>query len=94
MFGVAIFGLIKGEPSRLFAPYDYKDRFCGIDDEVKDYPYLFIANFQPTGSDLWYASSGDYELIYKRIFHDESVCVKKCPTENSPTVECPPDKDS
>jgi hypothetical protein len=47
MFAVAFYGLIKGEPTRLFAPYDYKDRFCGVDAEVEEYPYLFITNFQP-----------------------------------------------
>ena len=56
MFAIMIFGLIKGEPSRLFAPYDFKNRFCGVDDSVKEYPYLFVTNFQPTYSDGWYAT--------------------------------------
>ena len=64
MFAVAIFGLIKGEPSRLFAPYDNWNRFCGVDESVKDYPYLFIANFEPAYSDGWYATTGEYEKIY------------------------------
>lgn len=60
MFAVAIFGLIKGEPARLFAPYDFDNRFCGVDESVKEYPYLFVTNFQPTYADGWAASQENY----------------------------------
>jgi hypothetical protein len=44
MFAVAGYGLIKGSPGRLTAPYDFKERFCGYDEGVEEYPYMFIAN--------------------------------------------------
>jgi len=94
MFAVAIFGLIKGEPGRLFAPYDFDYRFCGYDPEVKEFPNLFITNFQPTYTDAYYAASGDYNEVIFRIFHFDTVCVKACPSVKNPDIDCPPDKDS
>ena len=81
MFAVAIYGLIKGSPGRLFAPYDMQERFCGYDEGVEEYPYMFIANLKWTYTDASSAAWGEYEAIYKRVFFEEAVCVKQCPTE-------------
>ena len=30
-----------GHPDDIFVPFDSKNRLCGVDEEVKDKPYLF-----------------------------------------------------
>jgi solute carrier family 44 (choline transporter-like protein), member 2/4/5 len=39
---VSLFGYQNGKPDRLLAPLDGNGRFCGIDNEVKDYNYLYL----------------------------------------------------
>ncbi len=39
---VSLFGYQNGRPDRLLAPLDADGRFCGIDNDVKDYNYLYL----------------------------------------------------
>lgn len=51
-FGLFIDGVANGEVARLTRPYDSNNlmypnlsrRQCGIDDAVKDYPYIYITD--------------------------------------------------
>ena len=42
MMGLTIHGFIEGNPEKFVAPYDRSGKFCGHDDGVKDYPYLYM----------------------------------------------------
>lgn len=42
MVSIAIYSLVKGDPKALYKPYDFKDRICGFDAEVKDYGKLYM----------------------------------------------------
>lgn len=42
MFGVAIFGLVKGDPKAFIKPYDFTNSICGVNDTVKDYGKLYF----------------------------------------------------
>jgi hypothetical protein len=42
MFGIAAWGYSQGNPGLIGRGYDYNGRMCGMDDEVKDYPYLYF----------------------------------------------------
>jgi len=44
LFALFIYGVSTGTPNLLMTPYDSNNprRQCGIDSEVKDYPYLYF----------------------------------------------------
>lgn len=41
MVAAAAYGYSKGDPIKLITPIDSDGRFCGQDEAVKDYPFLF-----------------------------------------------------
>ena len=67
---VSFFGYQNGKPERLFAPLDADGRFCGLDDNMTDYKYLYLALdplAAPSVSDLF----------------QTAVCVKSCPQNDT-----------
>jgi hypothetical protein len=59
------YGYQNGKVGKLMAPLDADNNFCG-QDELKNYPLLYITNFD--------------SLSITEIF-SSSVCVSKCPQD-------------
>jgi len=94
MFGTAIYGLIKGHPKVMIAPYDHSGNYCGINKTYEEYGHLYFTNLSPT----WTDASGRTHVpkpweIGKRVFYEESVCVKECPKNKGQKPECHPGHD-
>ena len=85
MFASAFYGLIKGEPRTMVAPYDHSEMTCGIDDDVKDYGKLYLARLAPTEYDQ--ENIHHPTRVMRRIFFEDAVCVKKCPMTKDDTLE-------
>lgn len=85
MFASAIYGLIKGKPRTMVAPYDHSEMTCGIIDDVKDYGKLYLARLEPQPDDA--DNIGHPTRIMRRIFFEDAVCVKKCPMSKDDTLE-------
>lgn len=47
-------GLTRGDPVRLLAPLDANGKFCGVDEGLVDYKYLFFADIE---GNEWVANS-------------------------------------
>lgn len=67
MFGTAFYGLIKGHPKAMIKPYDFTNKFCGINDTTKEYGKLFLSDLAPK----W--PQGDFEpaptqIAYKMFY--------------------------
>lgn len=88
MMGTAFYGLVKGHPKAMIAPYDFTNNLCGVNDTVKDYGKLYFTTLAPTWSDANLQPSP--LQIAKRIFYQEAVCVKECPNKKGLKLKCPP----
>lgn len=88
MFGTAFYGLVKGHPKAMLAPYDFTNSLCGVNDTVAEYPKLYFTTLAPTWSDTNLKPSP--LQIAKRIFYQEAVCVKECPSAKGQKIQCPP----
>ena len=79
----AIYGFVAGDPWKLIAPIDGDGRICGYSSvdgvDMSNYKYLFIG-------DINEALSPD-KATQRNLF-DYGVCVKECPTEKNPSIEC------
>lgn len=64
MMGLTIHGFIEGNPEKYISPYDRDSQFCGHDEAVKDYPYLY-----------W----PDMSSYSAKEFMNQGICVKECP---------------
>lgn len=84
MLGSAFYGLVKGEPGAMIAPYDFTNSLCGVNDTVGDYPKLYFTTLAPTWSDTSLTPSP--LQIAKRIFYQEAVCVKECPVKKGENI--------
>ena len=69
MMGLTIHGFIEGNPEKFVAPFDLKGQFCGHDESVVDYPYLYMPNL---GTDS------------PRDILNSGVCVDECPNPELP----------
>jgi hypothetical protein len=70
MIFITIYGFAHGNITKLLAPIDGNNNFCGID-EYKDYPVLYIGNLLKATVG---AGTGQLASVF-----DTSVCAKKCP---------------
>ena len=73
-----------GDPWKLIAPIDGDNHVCGYPNtdgkDMTGYPYLFIGEISTV-------LSPDFDKSKQSLF-DYGVCVKQCPTENKPDLEC------
>ncbi len=74
---VSIFGYQNGKPERLLAPLDADGRFCGLDEVVKNYNYLYLV-IDPTATPS-----------VSNLF-ETAVCVSTCPMNDDKDIECVP----
>ena len=74
---VFAYGLAKGDPSKLFIPYDEDRRGCGYDSGLKDYKYIFFYQLGKNATEwgnLTISSNYNSSAILINAF-----CVDKCP---------------
>jgi len=78
LLGIAGYSVYTGDPKKLVAHQDGDRRFCGIDEDVKDYPKVYWTfNFETSHSN----QMGEY--------FKTAVCVKECPKETTKTkIDC------
>lgn len=69
---IGFYGFTLGDPQRLLHPTDSNGRICGVDETVKDKPYLFYFDL---------TRCADPSVLIKGC-PTPQICVKKCPTEN------------
>lgn len=69
---VGIYAFTHGDPGRLLSPTDSEGQRCGLDDKVRNKPYLFFF-------DLMKCAASDAVI---NGCPTPQVCVDKCPTEN------------
>lgn len=69
----------------MIKPYDHSEMICGFDEDVKDYGKLYLAKLEPQPSDV--ANAKHPGRVLRRIFFEDSVCVKKCPQSEDDTLE-------
>lgn len=69
MMGLTIHGFIEGNPEKFVAPFDLNEKFCGHDEGLEDYPYLYMPNLNDGG--------------VKDILNT-GICVDECPTPDKP----------
>ena len=62
----------------MLKPYDHSELLCGVNESVKDYGKLYLARLEAKADDMEMSATD----ILKRVFFEDSVCVKKCPTSN------------
>jgi hypothetical protein len=72
LLGIAGYSVYTGDPKKLVAHQDGNRRFCGIDDDVKDYPKVYWT------FDYGKSSATNLEEMFKT-----AVCVKECPKETT-----------
>lgn len=52
LLAFASYNYVAGDVNRLLAPQDASRRFCGIDKEVEDFPYVYWTfSIEPTSTD-------------------------------------------
>ncbi|KAI9562773.1 hypothetical protein GHT06_010227 [Daphnia sinensis] len=69
---IGFYGFTLGDPQRLLHPTDSNGRICGVDETLKDKPYLFYFDL---------TRCADPSVLIKGC-PTPQVCVKTCPTEN------------
>lgn len=67
MLGCTIYGSTNGDVQKMMAPYDYQNRFCGID-ALADYEKLYFTKVV-----------ADESQDPIKVLFQNAVCVKKCP---------------
>jgi len=75
IIGIFGYGVKNGQVEAIIAPVDGDSRICGFTPEVKDYPYLYLAN-------LSNAMSNPTKMF------DSGSCVKACPAKKGDKIEC------
>lgn len=75
MFYMIIWGYVNGDPAKLLAPVSGDGQFCGQEEGLYDYPYLYI--FDITAATTTADSMFEY-----------GVCVNECPATASSTYTC------
>lgn len=75
MFGAMFYGIVKGEPKVMLAPYDFTGNICGVNKTVAKFPKLYMTKLAPEWSDSLSTGPG----IMRSFFFAEAVCVEKCP---------------
>lgn len=76
MFGVAIFGTIKGEPKAFIKPYDFSKSICGVNKTVEGHGKLYFTKLSPN---MWDAM--EHDTLVRKIVFENAVCVSECPKE-------------
>tara|TARA_B110000305_G_scaffold163342_1_gene180675 strand:- start:7 stop:231 length:225 start_codon:yes stop_codon:yes gene_type:complete len=69
MMGLTIHGFIEGNPEKFVAPFDLNEKFCGHDEGLENYPYLYMPNLNEAG--------------VKGILNT-GICVDECPNPDKP----------
>mmetsp|Transcript_169614 Transcript_169614/g.538510 ORF Transcript_169614/g.538510 Transcript_169614/m.538510 type:complete len:753 (+) Transcript_169614:98-2356(+) len=77
MFALAFLGLVEGDVKRITHGMDYNGRLCGVDEAVKDLPFLYYCGFLER--------AGDYP---KHLNYQSRSCVAECPTNSSEQIPC------
>ena len=72
---VSVFGYQNGKPERLLAPLDANGRFCGLDEEVKAHPYLYLV------------INPEQSTSISNLF-ETAVCVSTCPMNDDTPIDC------
>ncbi|XP_032776973.2 choline transporter-like 2 [Daphnia magna] len=74
---IGIYGFILGDPQRLLYPTDSYGRICGVDEKLKDKPYLFYFDLTQCADSFLFTSGCP----------TPQVCVKTCPVENFVAID-------
>jgi len=69
------YGNANGNVAKLLAPINSDKVLCGLSSEFKDHKYLYLTKW-------------DVETIAKMKMFDYGVCVNKCPSASTDTLEC------
>lgn len=69
---VGVYAFTHGDPGRLVSPTDLDGLRCGLDDKVRDKPYLFFFDLTKCA----------VETTISNVCPTPQVCVKECPTKN------------
>jgi hypothetical protein len=69
------YGAKYGQVEAILAPVDGDSRICGFSPEVKDHPYLYLANLSSA-------------MANPSLMFNVGSCVKECPTKKGSTIEC------
>jgi hypothetical protein len=78
MIWVLSYSVQNNQYKKLLAPIDADLRYCGVDDEVVDYPYIYYAaqfKFDPTA-------------VPPVQIGITPVCAKECPATKDDPVDC------
>lgn len=65
----------NGDVSKLTAPLDAANNFCGTTAGFEDYPYLYLTDFD--------------DVNLQEIF-TSGICVKECPATTDEVIDCKP----
>lgn len=78
---ITFYGFVHGDVTKLLAPLDGNNNFCGVNNgkghDYTDYPYVYIGNLEESVT----GGVADAATIF-----DTAVCVKSCPKNHDGTI--------
>lgn len=85
MAGCFAYAFNSGNPRLMAAGWSYDGLACGINETVKDYPFLYWPEI-PGESVIKQVTAGEFGEAFKLL--NQGVCVKECPNDKDKPVEC------